>query len=179
MAFKRRILVVANVTATADALLNQLRARAQHEPLAAYLLVPATAIGGGREAAGMQLKTAVKALREAGIEAEGSVGDADPVVAVSEVWDPKRFDEIVVSTLPASLSKWLPAALPQRIARLTGAQVAHIISAPSGPVQMWAARSSQAYAPRSSRAYAPRSSQAYDHAAADGLEALGARSQGS
>jgi hypothetical protein len=131
MAFKRRILVVANVTATAGALLEHLRTRAAHEPLAVHLIVPATALGGGREAADRQLQSAVQALREAGIEAEGSVGDADPVIAVSEVWDPKRFDEIVISTLPASLSKWLPAALPQRIAKLTGARVAHVVSASS------------------------------------------------
>jgi hypothetical protein len=135
MAFKRRILVVANVTATADALMDHLLARAAHEPLAVRLVVPATALGGGRETAARQLEAAVSALREAGIEAEGSVGDADPVIAVSEAWDPMRYDEIVVSTLPASLSKWLPAALPQRIAKLTGARVAHVISSRPTPAE--------------------------------------------
>ena len=27
--------------------------------------------------------------------------------AVSEAWDPKRYDEIIVSTLPPDVSKWL------------------------------------------------------------------------
>jgi hypothetical protein len=64
---------------------------------------------------------------------EGSVGDGDPLVAVTEIWDPKRFDEIIVSTLPMRFSKWLHAGLPERIGRQTGATVTHVISEPPRP----------------------------------------------
>ena len=44
------------------------------------------------------------------------------------MWDPKLHDEIIVSTLPANLSKWLHAGLPHRIEKLTGAHVRHVVS---------------------------------------------------
>ena len=94
-------------------------------------MVPATPFGGGRAAAVAKLDEALAQLREAGLQAEGIVGDADPVVAVTDAWDPKRYDEIVVSTLPLRFSKWLHAGLPERIAKLTGAPVSHIVSEPA------------------------------------------------
>jgi hypothetical protein len=133
MAWKRSVLVVANVTATSDELIDVLTERAKREPTTFMLIVPATPFGGGREAAERKLFEAVERLRGAGLEADGSVGNPDPCVAVSEVWDPKRYDEIVVSTLPMKLSKWMHAGLPERIGRITGAPVAHIVSQPERP----------------------------------------------
>ena len=130
MAWKRSVLVVANITATSDELLNALRARAERGPASFTLVVPATPFGGGREAATTTLETALEQFRAAGLQAEGEIGDSDPIVAVTEAWDPKRFDEIIVSTLPMRFSKWLHAGLPERIDRLTGAPVAHVVSVP-------------------------------------------------
>jgi hypothetical protein len=129
MTWKRNVLVVANVTATSQALLDALQARVQQDETV-FLIVPATPLGGGRSAAAEQLRAAIDALKESGIEADGAVGDADPYVAVAEAWDPKRYDEIIVSTLPTGLSKWLHAGLPERIGKLTGAPVTHIVSEP-------------------------------------------------
>lgn len=128
MAWKRNILVVANVTATSDQLVEALAERAEREPAEYTLVVPATPFGGGRDAAAQQLQEAVAKLREAGLEADGFVGGPDPLVAVTDVWDPKRFDEIIVSTLPMRFSKWLHAGLPERIGKLTGAAVSHIVA---------------------------------------------------
>ena len=47
----------------------------------------------------------------------------------ADEWDPRRYDEIVVSTLPQMVSKWLHAGLPERIERITGARVTHVVSA--------------------------------------------------
>jgi hypothetical protein len=123
-------LVVANVTAASDELIDALKLKAADQPARFTLIVPATPFGGGREAAHEALAAACERLRDEGLEAEGSVGDADPIVAVSEAWDPKRYDDIVVSTLPMRFSKWLHAGLPERIGKLTGAPVAHVISQP-------------------------------------------------
>ena len=130
MAWKRTVLVVANVTATSETLLSALAARAESEPVAFTLIVPATPFGGGRTAAVRKLHDAIDQLREAGLEVEGMVGAADPVVAVTDVWDPRRYDEIIVSTLPMRFSKWMYAGLPQRIEKLTGAPVTHLIADP-------------------------------------------------
>jgi nucleotide-binding universal stress UspA family protein len=133
MAWKRTVLVVANVTATSDELLEALEARAEREPATFTLIVPATPFGGGRAAAEEKLAAALKRLRDAGLDVDGSVGNPDPMVAVTETWDPKHHDEIVVSTLPLRLSKWIHAGLPERIAKLTGAPVTHIVSQPPKP----------------------------------------------
>lgn len=121
---------MANVTAISDELLEALRRRAAAGACAFTLIVPATPFGGGRQAAQEMLAQALERLRDAGLEANGSVGDGDPLVAVTEAWDPKRYDEIVVSTLPMRFSKWLHAGLPERVGRLTGAPVRHVISEP-------------------------------------------------
>ncbi len=134
MAWKRAVLVVANVTATSHELLDALKERAEREPAAFTLIVPATPFGGGHAAAAKQLADAVEHMRDAGLEVEGSVADADPFIAVAESWDPKRYDEIILATLPTGVSKWLQADLPHRVAKLTGALVVHIVSRPPKPV---------------------------------------------
>ena len=133
MPWKRQILVVANVTAGSQTLLNALSDRAERDPTAIHLIVPASPSREGRAAAKQTLEDAVAQLRAAGLEAAGAIGPSDPLTATIEAWDPKRFDEIVVSTLPMRLSKWLHAGLPERIEKLTGAPVTHIISQPPKP----------------------------------------------
>jgi hypothetical protein len=133
MTWKRSFLVVANVTATSDELIEVLKARAAEEPASFTLVIPATPFGGGRQAALTKLGEALAQLREAGLEADGGVGNADPILAVTDAWDPKRFDGIVVSTLPMRFSKWLHAGLPERISKLTDAPVTHVVSQPPKP----------------------------------------------
>ena len=65
-------------------------------------------------------------LEAAGIECEAMLGDADPIVAVQEAWNPGRYDEVVVSTLAAGSSQWLQVDLPHRVAKLTDCQVRHV-----------------------------------------------------
>jgi hypothetical protein len=130
MAFTYSILVVANRTADSDELRDALRAHAERRPTRFLLLVPAPAPGpAGREAAMESLQRALEHLREAGLEIEGTVGHSDPIDAVSDVWDPKEFDEVIVSTLPGAASRWLQFDLPHRVARMTGVQVTHVIAA--------------------------------------------------
>ncbi len=130
MAWKKNILVLANVTANSDELVQAMKALAATEQVSFALVVPATPFGGGRAAAQEQLSQACARLREEGLEIDGTVGDGDPIVAVSEAWDPKHYDEIMVATLPMRFSKWLHEGLPERIERLTGASVHHVIAQP-------------------------------------------------
>jgi GABA permease len=136
VAWTKHILVVANVTAGSAELLNALKREAANQSVRFTLIVPATPFGGGRAAAQEALTEACERLREEGLEAEGNVGDADPIIAVIEAWDPKNHDEIVVSTLPMRFSKWLHAGLPERIGKLTGAPVTHVISQPVHEVEV-------------------------------------------
>ncbi|HTX09393.1 MAG TPA: hypothetical protein VME22_12315 [Solirubrobacteraceae bacterium] len=133
MTWKRSFLVIANVTATSDRLIEALEQRAAHEPASFTLVIPATPFGGGRAAAVQKLEEALEHMHAIGLEAQGSVGNADPILAVTDAWDPKRYDEIIVSTLPMRLSKWMHAGLPERIAKLTDAPVTHVVSPPPPP----------------------------------------------
>jgi hypothetical protein len=130
MTWKRSFLVVANVTATSDELIEALTARA---PASFTMIIPATPFAGGREAAERKLAEALEQLQAAGLDVEGSVGNADPILAVTDAWDPKKYDEIIVSTLPMRFSKWLHAGLPERIGKLTDAPVTHVVSQPARP----------------------------------------------
>lgn len=126
MAWKLRVLVVANVTAESDELLSALRERAERSSARFTLLVPATAQRGGREAAEQRLEAALERMRAAGLTVEGRVGSPDPVTAVYDVWDPGEYDEIVVSTLEGHTSRWLESGVPRRIGKLTDALVTHV-----------------------------------------------------
>jgi hypothetical protein len=136
MTWKRNVLVVANVTATSDELLTMLQERAATQPMSFELIIPATPFAGGGEAASAQLQEALQKLADAGLEAHGTIAHGDPIIAVTDAWDPKRHDEIIVSTLPMRFSKWLHAGLPERIGKLTGAPVAHVVAEPpKAPVE--------------------------------------------
>jgi len=129
MAWHARVLVIANVTANSPDLLAALKERAERGPIDVTLLMPATGIGfAGREEAQGRLDEALEGWREAGFEPKGIVGDPDPVVALHEAWDPRAYDEVIVSTLPGQASRWLQSDLPHRVAQLTGLDVAHVES---------------------------------------------------
>jgi hypothetical protein len=122
MAYKSNILVVANRTARSVGLEAALRARMDEGAARFTLVVP---LGWTPDAERTAMHIAAL-LRAAGLEVEGRAGDADPLHAVLEVWTPAEYDEIIVSTLPASTSRWLRADLPRRIERHTGALVRHV-----------------------------------------------------
>jgi hypothetical protein len=124
---------VANVTAASAELLSELQGRSAAGPASFTLVVPSKPVKGGREAATLALQEAIEAMQAAGLQVEGHVGNPDPIVAVSDAWDPRRYDEIIVSTLPLHASKWLHAGLPERIGRLTGARVTNVVATPVKP----------------------------------------------
>jgi hypothetical protein len=137
MPFRTHLLVVANQTVDSPDLRRTLEERAGQAPLHVTLLAPV--LWSEREEARARMDEACAALREAGIECEGVLGDADPIVAVQETWDPGRFDEIVVSTFSTGASRWMQIDLPHRVAKLTDCTVRHVetrpvvAAAPPGP----------------------------------------------
>jgi hypothetical protein len=125
--YQARVLVIANQTAGSPELVAALQARQQKGPVAPTLLMPAIRNGfAGKEETRDRLEDVIAQWREAGLPAEGVVGDPDPAVAVQETWDPRNFDEVIVSTLPGSTSKWLQADLPHRVQQITGCVVQHV-----------------------------------------------------
>jgi 4-hydroxy-tetrahydrodipicolinate synthase len=133
MSWTTNVLVVANITAASEELRTALVQRANDASAQFTLIVPADPVAGGREVARARLDEALAELRGAGLEIDGRVGSGDPILVVSDEWDPRRYDEIVVSTLPQKVSKWLHAGLPERIERITGARVTQVVSQPPKP----------------------------------------------
>lgn len=131
MAFTTRLLVVANRTADSGELFDELRSRAESGPLTVTFVLPAP-VGRDQEVS-RHLDRVLERTRALGIEAAGTVGDADPVNAALDVWDPMRFDEIVVCTLPQGESTWLHIDLPHRLRRMTDATVTHVVAHAASP----------------------------------------------
>jgi GABA permease len=124
MPWTTKLLVVASQTADSDELLEHLRTRAEKGPIQVTLVVPAD--HGGREAARERLARALDKMRGAGLQADGVVGDADPLHAVLDVYSPRDHDEILVSTFAAQFSRWVGGNVPHRVAQSTGALVHHV-----------------------------------------------------
>jgi MFS transporter, DHA1 family, multidrug resistance protein len=76
------------------------------------------------------LDTELHRLREIGATADGAVGDPDPMKAIEETLAQRRFDEIILSTLPPGISRWLAWDLPHRVRRRTDVPLT-VIAAPS------------------------------------------------
>jgi hypothetical protein len=116
-----RVLIVANRTAATPLLLDKLRDRARDGPCTFTLLVPRFAGDVDPEGvqAKMTLELALPAIREAtGSPVGGVVGDADPFSAVRDFLNLEPPDEVIVSTLPERLSRWLHSELPSRVRAL-------------------------------------------------------------
>jgi hypothetical protein len=67
-------------------------------------------------------------LRKAGAEADGEVGDPDPLQAIRDVLGREHFDEIILATLPPGVSRWLRMDLPHRAQRSVDLPVTHVVS---------------------------------------------------
>ena len=137
MAEKARVLVVANKTAESPELLEALKNRAAESPAEFTLLVPATATGiawaadmhaGGDQAEDHRVAF-VEELRAEGLDLkEAKVGDPDPLAALQDECNFNDYDELIVSTLPLHVSKWLRVDLPRKAKAATGLPVTHIVA---------------------------------------------------
>ena len=71
-----------------------------------------------REKADERLKFGLEWLGALGVPVTGEViTDADTVAAVCRVVKERAIDEVIISTLPTTLSRWLRQDLPHRIER--------------------------------------------------------------
>lgn len=87
-----------------------------------------TDLGEGHRRSRHRCDRLLEAIRTAGAEAEGYVGDADPYQAACSALESRSYDEVIVSTLPAGISRWLGMDLPSRIARATEVPVTTIVA---------------------------------------------------
>ncbi len=133
-----RVLVVANETVEADELLAELR-RIEDERSSTFAVVaPAVAaehgIGdswnqaGAIAAAQERLDRTLAVLRDEGLECDGWVGDMVPYAAVRDALDRFPADLIVISTHPATRSRWLKKDLVEQVRSNFKVPVVHVVS---------------------------------------------------
>jgi hypothetical protein len=114
-----RILIVAHRTAATPKLLDAVAERAARGPCRFTLLVPRPYWDPDTEEAAATLELAIPLLdAAAGSHVQGIVGATDPYEAVRATLERDRYDEVIVSTLPQRVSRWLHLDLAHRIARL-------------------------------------------------------------
>ena len=119
----RSYLIVANQTLTSRSLTEAITARLADGPVRTHVVVPLSPVGGrltwdeqaSREVARTRLDEVLARLREMGAEADGEIGDRDPVMAVRDALRGREVDEVIVSTLPKGLSRWLGEDVPSRL----------------------------------------------------------------
>jgi hypothetical protein len=140
-----RILVVANKTLGSNDLLQAIQDRMAKGPCEFTLLVPATAWAhrettmealtrrianmpvtdearGAEEAdyehARERVQFGIEQLRRLGAEADGEAGDANPAKAVENALSRRKYDEIILSTLPSGMGRWLGQDVPRKVKRM-------------------------------------------------------------
>lgn len=123
-----RVLVVANRTAATPALLDAVRERAANGECRFTLLVPNTGHGlqrvmdpedMDRSEAEATLELALPRLEEAaGSPVEGLIGAPSPLEAIEDAVNLHGFHEIIISTLPSRVSRWLHLDLPHKLTGL-------------------------------------------------------------
>jgi hypothetical protein len=120
-----RILVVANETLEGAHLVEEVDARIRREgECAVHIVVPASHSGSwtwtegeARARAQGRLDDGLIQFKELGAEVTGEVGDPSPVLAVSDALLNQHYDEIIFSTLPLGVSRWLKQDAVSRISR--------------------------------------------------------------
>jgi hypothetical protein len=127
-----RILVVANKTAESPDLLEAMKQKGtDHEyvlvvPASGGVLEKAADPDAAREHTQPHLDAALEKMRAEGFTVEGVIGDSDPIAAVQDAANFSQFDEVIVSTLPQRVSKWIKLDLPSKAGRATGLPVTHV-----------------------------------------------------
>ncbi len=121
-----RYLVVANQTLLGDRLFASVTERLTLGPCQFHVVVPATHVvdhmvwteGHDHVVAEQRLTEALERFRSLGAAVEGEVGDASAIEAIGDaIRHRPPFDEVMLSTLPPGISRWLGQDLPHRIER--------------------------------------------------------------
>jgi hypothetical protein len=135
----RRVLVVANRTVGGEELASVIRERLGAGECEFHLLVPVpptppigiaagfSAMEAGvtpalqgpdeRQLAAERLRFGLEWMTGLGAKVDGEVGDSDAIRAVRAVIESRQIDEIIISTLPTTISRWLRQDLPSRVER--------------------------------------------------------------
>jgi hypothetical protein len=133
---ERRLLVIANETVGGPELLAELRLRAGKRRTQVLVITPAlnsplkhwvSDEDGARAAANDRLLASLEAMRAAGVDAHGEIGDGDPLQAIEDALRTFAPDELLISTHPEGRSNWLERGVVAAARERFDLPVAHVV----------------------------------------------------
>jgi hypothetical protein len=133
---ERRVLVVANETVGGEELMSAISELALGGKSEFFVVCPAlnsrlktwtSDEDPARAAAEKRLDATLSRLAAVGVEAQGEVGDVDPLVAIEDAARTFRPDEIVVSTHPEGRSNWLERGVVAAVRQRYDVPVTHVV----------------------------------------------------
>jgi hypothetical protein len=139
----RSYLIVGNQTLMSPELATAISERIlPGDPPDLYVVVPATPQSGAftwdedeaRAAAQERLDAMLERLKGLGVSATGEVGYRDPVEAARDALRRHPADEILLSTLPTGISRWLGQDVPSRLKSAVSVPVV-VVTAERAPVE--------------------------------------------
>ena len=133
---EHRILVVANETVGGPELLAEIRERAGGRQTRVFVVSPAlnsplktwtSDEDQARAVAQKRLDASLTSMRAVGLDAEGEIGDGDPVQAIEDALRTFRPDELIVSTHPPGRSRWLERGVVERAQERFELPLTHVV----------------------------------------------------
>ena len=133
---EHRILVVANETVAGPELLSEIRARSEGRTARVLVVCPAlnsplrhwvSDEDEARANAQARLDRSLGSMRDAGVAAEGEIGDGDPIQAIEDALRTFRPDELIVSTHPVGRSHWLERGVVEKARERFALPLTHVV----------------------------------------------------
>jgi hypothetical protein len=133
---ERRLLVVANETVGGRALLSEIKRHSEGMKTRVHVVVPAlnsplkhwtSDEDGARDAAQARLAASLAAMHDGGIEAEGEIGDGEPLQAIEDALRTFAPDELIISTHPEGRSHWLEKGVVTGARERFAMPVTHVV----------------------------------------------------
>jgi hypothetical protein len=132
---EHRILVVANETVAGPELLDAVRDAAQTR---SRVLVVSPALNSpirhwasdeddARAKAQERLDASLTSMRATGLDAEGEIGDGDPIQAIEDAIRTFQPDELIVSTHPVGRSHWLERGVVEKARERFEIPLTHVV----------------------------------------------------
>jgi hypothetical protein len=133
---QHRILVVANETVGGGKLLGEIKQRAEGRSVLVLVVCPAlnsplrhwaSDEDDARSAAQARLGASLAGMRAAGVQAEGEVGDGDPIQAIEDALRTFQPDELIISTHPEGRSHWLERGVVEKARERFALPLTHVV----------------------------------------------------
>jgi nucleotide-binding universal stress UspA family protein len=133
---ERRILVIANETVGGEALRERIEEHSRGHRTNLLVVTPAlnspvrtftSDVDKAREQALQRLNASLARLRADGIDANGEVGDGDPIQAIEDALHTFGADEIIISTHPEGRSNWLERGVVTGARERFAVPITHVV----------------------------------------------------